>query len=208
MTTNQSDAPAVDGGTEPNDLDTYAASVAEAVGSTQWSTDFETIKVVVATDAWVAALATAKTALGLGFFSYLSAIHWSNDVAVGEPPAEPVDERIELLAAVGDLTEGRLVHFSTVLPASGASIPTLTGVYGGANWHEREAMEMFDIAFEGHPQPEKLYLPSGFEGHPLRKSFPLLSREVKPWPGTVDVEGMPEVPETTPAGATTENPGA
>ena len=39
-----------------------------------------------------------------------------------------------------------------------------------------------------------LYLPAEFEGHPLRKDFPLLAREVKPWPGLVDVEPMPEVP--------------
>lgn len=65
------------------------------------------------------------------------------------------------------------------------------GVYPGANWHEREAAEMFGISFEGHPNLVQLYLPGGFEGHPLRKSFPLLTREVKPWPGTVDVEGMP-----------------
>jgi len=36
-----------------------------------------------------------------------------------------------------------------------------------------------------------LYLPTGFEGHPLRKDYPLLSRVVKPWPGLVDVEAMP-----------------
>jgi NADH-quinone oxidoreductase subunit C len=39
-----------------------------------------------------------------------------------------------------------------------------------------------------------LYLPSEFEGHPLRKDYPLLAREVKPWPGLVDVEGMPGEP--------------
>jgi NADH-quinone oxidoreductase subunit C len=37
----------------------------------------------------------------------------------------------------------------------------------------------------------KLYLPGDFEGHPLRKDFPLLSRRLKPWPGIVDVEPMP-----------------
>ena len=64
-------------------------------------------------------------------------------------------------------------------------------MFGGANWHEREAAEMFGIVFEGHPHLVKLYLPDGFLGHPLRKTFPLLSRDVKPWPGTVDVEDMP-----------------
>jgi NADH-quinone oxidoreductase subunit C len=64
-------------------------------------------------------------------------------------------------------------------------------VYAGANWHERETWEMFGIRFAGHPGLTKLYLPGDFEGHPLRKDFPLLSRMVKPWPGIVDVEPMP-----------------
>ena len=67
-------------------------------------------------------------------------------------------------------------------------------VYPGADWHEREAWEMFGIVFDGHPSLRHLYLPSEFEGHPLRKDFPLLAREVKPWPGLVDVEGMPGEP--------------
>ncbi len=57
---------------------------------------------------------------------------------------------------------------------------------------------MFGIAFDGHPNLVNLYLTDGFEGHPLRKSYALLTREVKPWPGTVDVEDMPS----------TENPEA
>ena len=68
-------------------------------------------------------------------------------------------------------------------------------VYPGADWHEREAWEMFGIVFDGHPSLRHLYLPSEFEGHPLRKDYPLLAREVKPWPGLVDVEGMPGEPE-------------
>ena len=64
-------------------------------------------------------------------------------------------------------------------------------VYAGADWHERETWEMFGIVFDGHPSLRHLYLPSEFEGHPLRKDFPLLAREVKPWPGLVDVEPMP-----------------
>ena len=67
-------------------------------------------------------------------------------------------------------------------------------VYPGADWHEREAWEMYGIVFDGHPSLRHLYLPSEFEGHPLRKDFPLLAREVKPWPGLVDVEPMPGEP--------------
>jgi NADH-quinone oxidoreductase subunit C len=49
------------------------------------------------------------------------------------------------------------------------------------------------VRFDGHPSLRQLYLPAGFEGHPLRKDFPLLARVVKAWPGIVDVEGMPGV---------------
>jgi NADH-quinone oxidoreductase subunit C len=68
---------------------------------------------------------------------------------------------------------------------------------------------MFGIDFSGHPNLSALYLPDAFEGNPLRKSFPLLSREVKPWPGKVDVEGMPEEQSSEPSDEpSTENPEA
>ena len=70
-------------------------------------------------------------------------------------------------------------------------VGTWTREYPGANWHEREAWEMFGISFAGHPGLRHLYLPGDFEGHPLRKDFPLLARLIKPWPGIVDVEPMP-----------------
>ncbi len=70
-------------------------------------------------------------------------------------------------------------------------VESWVSVYPGADWHERETWEMFGIGFDGHPALRHLYLPSEFEGHPLRKDFPLLAREVKPWPGLVDVEPMP-----------------
>ena len=66
--------------------------------------------------------------------------------------------------------------------------PTISDIFPTANWHEREAGEMFGITFEGHPQPVKLLLPEPFEGHPLRKDFPLMSREAKPWPGAAEGE--------------------
>jgi NADH-quinone oxidoreductase subunit C len=71
------------------------------------------------------------------------------------------------------------------------TLPTIVGVYSGANWHERECWEMYGITFEGHPNLIHMYLPGQFEGFPLRKDFPLLARIVKPWPGIVDVEPMP-----------------
>jgi NADH-quinone oxidoreductase subunit C len=84
------------------------------------------------------------------------------------------------------------------------AVPTWTGTFAGANWHEREAHEMFGISFTGHPNLINLYLPGAFEGFPLRKDFPLLARMVKPWPGLVDVEPMPGEPDDADADAEAE----
>jgi NADH:ubiquinone oxidoreductase subunit C len=177
--------------TETTPLQEFADRVAGAVGGVA-EIQFDTAKVKVPVDSWVAAHQTARDELDLVFFSWLSAIDWSNQVEVGDPPSEEVEERIELLSALSEVNEGNLVILSTDLPADSPQIPTLVDVYAGANWHEREAHEMFGIDFAGHPNLQHLYLPESFVGHPLRKSYPLLSREVKPWPGKVDVEAMPD----------------
>ena len=75
------------------------------------------------------------------------------------------------------------VLLRTRVPREAATLPTLTGVFRGAAWHERETHEMFGIDFDGHPGLVPLLLPDGFEGHPLRKEFVLASRVAKPWPG-------------------------
>ena len=171
-------------------LQEFADEVAAAVEGTATIT-FDTVKVEVPADRWVAALTTARDELGLIFFSWLSAVDWASEVEVGDPFPGEVDDRFEVLAMLADISEGRRVIFSTTLPKDSPSIASLVDVFSGANWHEREAYEMFGIDFVGHPNLIHLYLPDAFQGNPLRKSYPLLSREVKPWPGTVDVEAMP-----------------
>ena len=74
------------------------------------------------------------------------------------------------------------------LPYEDPVCPTISDLYPTCDWHERETMEMFGIRFEGHPRPVKLLLAEPFDGHPLRKDFPLMSREVKPWPGAAEGE--------------------
>lgn len=120
--------------------------------------------------------------------------------APSEEAGDPVrgvtggDTRFQMLARVAQVgVPGDYwgITLKADVPQS-MSMPTWTKVYAGADWHERETWEMFGIEFVGHPGLRHMYLPGDFEGNPLRKDFPLLARMVKPWPGIVDVEPLPE----------------
>lgn len=106
------------------------------------------------------------------------------------------ETRFQVLGRVHNLSTGLGITVKADIGPD-LSIATWTSEYLGADWHEREVFEMFGIAFDGHPGLRNIYLPSGFEGHPLRKDYPLLSRLVKPWPGIVDVELMPPVDDSS-----------
>ncbi len=94
----------------------------------------------------------------------------------------------EVVSHLFSTTHGHSVRLKVRLPHEDPVCPTISDLYPGANWHERETREMFGIEFEGHPQPVKLLLSEPFEGHPLRKDFPLMTREAKPWPGAAEGE--------------------
>ncbi len=57
------------------------------------------------------------------------------------------------------------------VPRSDPRLPSIAEVFPAADWNEREAMELFGIVFEGHPDPRNLLLPDGWEGFPLRKDY-------------------------------------
>ena len=162
--------------------------------------------------AWGHLAGWLRDAEGFVFFNFLSAIDWlpspfgrdmDSTVDVALDPPEPKqsppmetgisggDTRFQLLARVNDVTGHRSVFAKADLPDDDLSAPSWVPTYPGADWHEREAWEMFGINFVGHPGLRHIYLPGEFEGHPLRKDYPLLARRVKPWPGIVDVELMP-----------------
>ena len=165
----------------------------------------------VATAAWGDAAEVARDKAGCRFFDFLSAIDWlpspygryeDSNVDVPFPPPMPDrsaavpgytggDTRIQVLASVAKAGTDLRVILKADVPDEDPRVPTWAGTYAGAGWHERETHEMFGIGFDGNADLRHIYLPSEFEGHPLRKEFPLLARVVKPWPGIVDVEPMP-----------------
>ena len=63
------------------------------------------------------------------------------------------------------------VMLRTVCSELDPRIPTLSGVWPGANWCERETYDMFGITFDDHPDLRRIFLEESFPGHPLRKSF-------------------------------------
>ena len=89
--------------------------------------------------------------------------------AVDYPEREARFDVVYLLLSMDNNMRMRLV----AALAAGHSIPTVTHLYMAANWAEREAWDMFGIFFAGHPDLRRLLTDYGFEGHPLRKDFPL-----------------------------------
>ncbi|HEX7277829.1 MAG TPA: NADH-quinone oxidoreductase subunit C [Acidimicrobiales bacterium] len=116
------------------------------------------------------------------------------------------DARFQVFARLYSTTRHEGVTLKADLDPDDPRVGTWSKLYPGADWNERETWEMYGFVFDGHPHLVKLYLPGEFEGFPLRKDFPLLSREVKPWPGLVDVEPMPEVPEADTAASESPAP--
>jgi NADH-quinone oxidoreductase subunit C len=98
------------------------------------------------------------------------------------------EDGLEIVTHLFSTTRVHSVRVKVRLPVEQPAVSTISDLYPTANWHERETAEMFGVTFEGHPLPVKLLLPEPFEGNPLRKDFPLMSREAKPWPGAVEGE--------------------
>ncbi|MEM7142620.1 MAG: NADH-quinone oxidoreductase subunit C [Actinomycetota bacterium] len=171
------------------------------------------LTVRVTADAWADTAAFLKTGMGFAYFNFLSAIDWlpspfgrdmdsQVDLSLGHDEASEIDStleqgttggdtRFQVFARVNDIVNHRSLTLKADVPEDSLTVPSWVTIYSGANWHEREAWEMFGISFAGHPGLRHIYLPGEFEGNPLRKDYPLLARRVKPWPGIVDVEQMP-----------------
>ena len=135
------------------------------------------LTVTVAPADWrrVAELLRNDPDLACDFFDYLCGV---DEEAAG----------IGLVLHVYSTRHRHHVQLRTLVPREGGGVPTVSDLWFGANWHERETAELFGVGFEGHPNLVKLLLPEEFEGYPMRKEFALLSREAKPWPGAKEPE--------------------
>jgi len=126
----------------------------------------------IAAERWVEVASALRDdpRTAFGFFDWLSAY-------------DDLDAGLAVVVRLWSVAHRRSVVVRTHVARDGGRLPTLCGVWSGADWHERETFEMFGIDFAGHPNLVPLLLPNGFEGNPLRKEFVLASRMAKAWPG-------------------------
>jgi NADH-quinone oxidoreductase subunit C len=162
-----------------------------------------TLVVDVPVAVWVGAAAHARDGLEMDFLDWLSAV----DAPDADPPGLDVVLHVAATGSAGE--QGGRARFlrqdsgspyvqrlllRTHVPDAGEGMPalaSLTALWPGVAWHERETFEMFGLQFtgfdDGSGQPIRpLLLPEGFEGTPLRKSFMLAARAAKAWPGAKD----------------------
>ena len=135
-------------------------------------------------DTWVACATHLRDCGRCRFdmFTFLSGIDW------------PEQNEIEVVAHLYSVRRQHHINMRTRVARDGGSVPTLSEIWRGANWHERETAELYGVGFDGHTHLVKLLLPEAFEGYPLRKDFLLMTREVKEWEGREE----PGPPDSSP----------
>lgn len=85
-------------------------------------------------------------------------------------------DRFEVVYMLSDVDSGRRLFVSTFLNEPELRLPTVTDLWFGADWLERECYDMFGIVFDGHPNFKRLLLPDEFASFPLRKDYPQQGR--------------------------------
>ena len=81
------------------------------------------------------------------------------------------DPRFEVVVTVLSMAPPQRLRIKVPVPAAHPVVPSITGVYPGANFYERETYDLFGIEFEGHPDLTRILMPDDWEGHPLRKDY-------------------------------------
>jgi NADH-quinone oxidoreductase subunit C len=109
-----------------------------------------------------------KTGLVYNFLSDISAVDYYPDPATDEHP-----ERFGVAYHLYSMLYNRRLRVKVYLPEEDPRVPTIVSVWQGANWLEREVMDMMGITFDGHPDPRRLLMPEDWNGHPHRRDYPL-----------------------------------
>jgi NADH-quinone oxidoreductase subunit C len=110
-------------------------------------------------------VAACQQVQGLGFelLSAMTAVdYW--------PEQQP---RFHVIYRFTSVANNIILTLRVPVPGINPSLPTVSHLYRGANWRERELWDMFGIKFEGHPDLRRILMPADWEGHPLRKDYPL-----------------------------------
>jgi NADH-quinone oxidoreductase subunit C len=99
--------------------------------------------------------------------------------------------RFEVVYQLYSLTHNHRLRVKVPVPEEDAVVPSATGLWKSAHWAEREAWDMFGVRFSGHPDLRRILMYPEFEGHPLRKDYPVDKRQpllperdpiARPWP--------------------------
>jgi NADH-quinone oxidoreductase subunit C len=114
--------------------------------------------VTVASARWEELGRFAKETVGCRFFNFLTAVDWK-------------EQGLEVVARVDNLDDNVALMLKTKLGPGVTTCLSLTPVYRGANWMERECFDMFGIHFDNHPDLRRILLEDTWEGHPLLKSY-------------------------------------
>jgi NADH-quinone oxidoreductase subunit C len=87
------------------------------------------------------------------------------------------EPRFEVNYHLFSTTKHHRLRLKVVLHENNVHVPTVTGVWRTANWHERETFDLFGVIFDEHPDLRRILLPEDWQGHALRKDFPLRGYE-------------------------------
>lgn len=101
-------------------------------------------------------------------FSYLRDICGVDYLGEKEP-------RFEVVYQLYSVSHQHSIRIRAEVPENDPVIDSVTGIWDGANWIERECYDMFGVRFRGHPDLRRILMPEDWDGHPLRKDYPLAS---------------------------------
>ena len=110
----------------------------------------------------IATAAAAMQAAGYNFFEDLTAVDWF--------PSSP---RFQLSYHLVSHAFKERIRLRVLLQAEDPAVESITSVWAGSDYYEREVFDLFGIRFEGHPNLRRIMLPDDWQGHPLRKDYPV-----------------------------------